>query len=110
MFQHGAQDNFMVKTDEYGDVMKDAHGKPIPATVEDMNAGRAKIGRQPDKDEKFLVIDEEGNAKIMDSPKELEEFHKAHGMIWEYDPTDAIGPAGIANTVMGAERATRDSD
>lgn len=110
MYQHGAQDNYMVKTDQYGDEMLDAKGKPIPATVEDMNAGHAKIGRQPGKDEKFLVIDEEGNAKIMDSPKDLEDFHKAHGMIWEYDPTDAIGPAGKANAVNGVNRAVNSSD
>lgn len=110
MYQHGAQDNYMVKTDEYGDIVKDSHGKPIPATVEDMNAGRAKIGRQPGKDEKFLVVDEEGNMKVIDSPQELEDFHKAHGMIWEYDPTEAIGPAGKAEAVAGAERAMRSSE
>lgn len=110
MYQHGAQDNYMVKTDWRGEVIKGPDGKPIPATVEDMNAGRAKLGRQPGKDEKFLVIDEEGNMKIMDSPKELEAFHMENGMIWEYDPTPAIGPAGQAQLVMGAERTLENSN
>jgi hypothetical protein len=104
LYQHGANDNYMVKTDWKGDVVKGPDGKPIPATVEDMNAGRATLGRQPGKDEKFLVIDEEGNMKVMDSPQELENFHKQNGLIWEYDPTPAIGPAGQAQLVMAGER------
>lgn len=105
LYQHGANDNYMVKTDWKGDVAKGPDGKPIPATVEDMNAGRAKLGRQPGKDEKFLVIDEEGTIKVMDSPQELENFHRQNGLVWEYDPTPAIGPAGQAQLVMAGGRA-----
>jgi flagellar basal body rod protein FlgG len=105
MYQHGANDNFMVKTDDKGKVIYDDKGKPVLATVEDMNAGKATLGRQPEPDEKFLVVDEEGTIMILESPKELEHFHKLNGMIWEYDPRKAIAPAAQAQAVMGTERA-----
>jgi hypothetical protein len=122
MYNHGGNDNYMVKAqlDEKGryvrnekgeiQILRDAKGKPIPATVEDMNSGRAVMGRAPGKDEQFLVVNEEGDLLIMDSPEQLEEFHRSSGMIWEYDATPAIAPAANAQIILGAERTTRESE
>ena len=88
--------------------------------ADDLNTGGRKggqmkagqdytLGRQYTKDEKYLVVDTDGSYKILESPDELKRLYDEAGLPWEYDPRRAIAPA-IANTVMGAERATRDQN
>jgi len=65
MFQHGANDNFK---------------KPDPD-----NPGQEVMGRQPDKNEKYVVTEPDGSVSQMDNTAELEQYYKDNNMDWPYD-------------------------
>jgi len=107
-FQHGAEGDYRVKLDEDGEIAKKGH-KPIPVSSDDLNAGgRAggqmkagedyKLGRQHGKDEKYLVIDADGNVSVAKSPEELKQIYDSAGLPWEYDSKFATAPANAAAT------------
>jgi RHS repeat-associated protein len=58
MYQHGANDNYEVD---------------------------GKMGRQPKSDETYLVIDEAGNTKTINSTAELKEYYGERDIAWPYD-------------------------
>ncbi|MBD3299263.1 MAG: hypothetical protein GF341_11445, partial [candidate division Zixibacteria bacterium] len=58
MFNHGANDDYKVD---------------------------GKMGRQPDPDESYLVVDENGNAKMIDGTDNLKQEYKDRGIKWPYD-------------------------
>ncbi len=102
-FQHGAEGDFRIKLDGEGKpVLKD--GKPVPVPADDLNTGGKageqmklnedyKLGRQAGDDEKYLVIDADGDYKIAESPEELKKIYDEAGLPWEYDSSYAKGPA-----------------
>ena len=76
-----------------------------------MQAGKDyKLGRQYGKDEKYLVVNADGEYRILDSPEELKDLYKDIGSPWEYDPRPASGPSvsNVANVAKGVERAQRE--
>jgi hypothetical protein len=105
-FQHGAESDFRVKLDEDGKPLyKD--GKPVVVKADDLNTGGKtggpmkskedyKLGRQHGDDEKYLVVDADGDYKIVESPEELKKIYDEAGLPWEYDSTFPIAPANGA--------------
>lgn len=47
-------------------------------------------------DEKFLIVGNDSNYKIAESPEELKEIYKNAGFPWEYNISPAIAPANAA--------------
>ncbi|HEY8561322.1 MAG TPA: hypothetical protein VIL74_13175 [Pyrinomonadaceae bacterium] len=103
VFQHGAEGDYRVRVDENGDIATKGH-KPIPVSSDEMNAGGKggkqmqagkdyKLGREHGDDEKYLVVDADGNYKVIDSPKKLKELYDNAGLPWEYSSTFASAPA-----------------
>ncbi|MBS1792238.1 MAG: hypothetical protein JSS81_00200 [Acidobacteria bacterium] len=103
-FQHGAESDFRVKLDENGRVVKGPDGKPVLVGADDLNAGGKaggqmkagedyKLGRQHGDDEKYLVVDADGNYKVVENPEELKSLLDGIGVPWEYDSTFAKAPA-----------------
>ncbi len=106
-FQHGAESDYRVKLDENGNVLKDELGKPLTVKVDELNTGGKggkqmkaqedyKLGRQPGSDEKYLVVDADGNYKVVENPGELKKILDEAGLPWEYDSTFATAPANAA--------------
>ncbi|MBX7169755.1 MAG: hypothetical protein K1X72_02285 [Pyrinomonadaceae bacterium] len=111
-FQHGAEGDFRVKVDEHGNVVKGADGKPILVKADDMNAGGKggaqmkagqdyKLGRQFGDDEKYLVVDADGNYRVAENPAELKKIYDEIGVPWEYDNSFATAPANAAAATGG---------
>jgi hypothetical protein len=104
-FQHGAEGDYRVRVDENGKVIKENH-KPVPVSSDEMNTGGRrgqmkagedyKLGRQHGKDEKYLVVDADGNVKVAESPEELKKIYDNAGLPWEYDSSFATAPANAA--------------
>ena len=114
-FQHGAEGDFRVKVDEKGKIIKvDEKGnisenghKPIPVKAEELNTGGRnggqmqagkdyKLGRQHGDDEKYLIVDADGNVKIAENPAELKAEYDKAGLPWEYNSNPASAPASAA--------------
>ena len=106
-FQHGAEGDYRVLLDSEGNIIKDPENHPVGVLADEMNTGGRsggqmkagvdyKLGRQFGKDEKYLVIDADGNSKIVESPEELNQIYLDAGLPWEYDASPAIGPATSA--------------
>jgi hypothetical protein len=110
-FQHGAEGDYRVRVDEKGDVVTKGH-KPVPVSSDELNSGAAggkqmqpgkdyKLGRQPGKDEKYLVVDADGNISVAESPAQLKEKYDNAGLPWEYDASPATAPANAAAAGAG---------
>lgn len=107
-FQHGAESDFRVKIGDDGKPLyKD--GKPVVVKADELNTGGKaggqmkakedyKLGRQPGDDEKYLVVDADGDYKIVESPEELKKIYDEAGLPWEYDSTFPIAPANAAKS------------
>ncbi len=105
-FQHGAETDYRVKLGEDGKpILKD--GKPVIVGADDLNTGGSggkqmkskedyKLGRQHGDDEKYLVVDADGDYKIVESPEELKKIYDEAGLPWEYDSSFPIAPANAA--------------
>jgi hypothetical protein len=105
-FQHGAESDYRVKVGDDGKpIMKD--GKPVVVKADELNTGGKtggqmkskedyKLGRQPGDDEKYLVVDADGDYKIVESPEELKKIYDEAGLPWEYDSSFPIAPANAA--------------
>ncbi len=105
-FQHGAEGDYRVKLGEDGKPLtKD--GKPVIVGADDLNTGGSggkqmksqedyKLGRQHGDDEKYLVVDADGEYKIVENPEELKKIFDEAGLPWEYDSTFPIAPANAA--------------
>lgn len=114
-FQHGAEGDFRVRTDENGKVMmvdKDGRrvekgGKPVPVSSDEMNSGARgggqmqadkdyKLGRQHGDDEQYVIVDADGNISVAKNPQELKELYDNLGLPWEYDSRFPTAPASAA--------------
>ncbi len=111
-FQHGAEGDFRVKLDKDGNVVKDANGKDVLVRADDLNTGGQagkqmkakedyKLGRQPGDDEQYLVVDADGNYKVIDNPEDLKNLYDEIGVPWEYDSSFAKAPANAAAAAGG---------
>lgn len=123
--QHGAENDFFVKADASGkpiytkpdhptDTIFDpktgqvreapAQGKMIPASKEDIESGKAVLGKQYGDDEKYLVVNPDGTSEVLENPHELYEMNRKLGLPWRYD---AVPPTGEQLAVEQAKRAEK---
>jgi hypothetical protein len=113
-FQHGAEGDYRVKVENGEEVVDPVTKKKVMVKADDLNTGGKggaqmklqqdyRLGRQFGEDEKYLVVDADGNYKIIDSPKELKKIYDEAGLPWEYDTTFATAPAGSAAGATGGK-------
>ncbi len=105
-FQHGAEGDYRVKLGEDSKPLtKD--GKPVVVATDDLNSGgqtggqmkakeNYKLDRQHGDDKKYLVVDADGEYKIVEKTEELKKIFDEAGLPWEYDSTFPIAPANAA--------------
>ena len=81
-----------IKVDKNGNLV-DEGVKPVPVKADEMNTGGRggsqmqagkdyKLGRQYGMDEKYLVVNADGEYRILDSPDELKDLYKDIGSPW----------------------------
>lgn len=81
-----------------------AQGKMIPASKEDIESGRAALGKEYGDDEKYLVVNPDNTTEVLDNPHELYEMTVKNGHPWRYQGTPATGEKLAEEQAVRAEK------